>query len=221
MMGVRLGVGTGSPLPNIRPGPEQPRCKQQELTVKNSDQPTQQWFLRLQSAYVLPLARGVYLLIAVVCLLTVIGGVLYAVYLQASTASQPTMVAVPPPYQGGAAVTQPSAREMNLAVVGSRLVSPTNIRFVLVAGTIATPPRRRGCPRALRRRHPEQACVIPKRREYPRRTGRRPLRADRRRCTPRDRSCRTARTRDADQRCVARQQGGYEPHLRDSRCGQG
>jgi hypothetical protein len=98
-------------------------------------------FLRLQSAYVLPLARGVYLLIAVVCLLTVIGGILYAVYLQASTASQPATVALPPPYQGSAAVTQSSPREVDLAVVGSRLVSPTNIRFVLAAGTITAPPR--------------------------------------------------------------------------------
>ena len=108
--------------------------------MKESDRSGKRWFLQIQSTYVLPLARGIYLLIALACLLTVIGGVIFAVYLQTSIARQPSTVPVPTPYQGTATVGDTSAPEVDLAVIGNRLEPPTNIRFVVTARTITKPP---------------------------------------------------------------------------------
>ena len=67
--------------------------------MSDSDQPGRRWFLQMQSAYVLPLARGICLLIALACLVMAIGGIGYAVLLQASITGQPAPIPVPPPYQ--------------------------------------------------------------------------------------------------------------------------
>ena len=65
--------------------------------MSDGDQPGRRWFLRMQSTYVLPLARGICLLIALACLIAAIGGIGYVVFLQASILAQPASVPVPPP----------------------------------------------------------------------------------------------------------------------------
>lgn len=109
--------------------------------MSDTDQSRRQWFLRLQSAYVLPLARGIYLMIALGCLLAMIGGILFAVYLQALIANPPSTVPVPPPYRGSVPTVQLPAAKVDLALVGARLDPPTNIRFVVTAATINEPVR--------------------------------------------------------------------------------
>jgi hypothetical protein len=109
--------------------------------MTDSDQPGRRWFLRMQSVYVLPLARGICLLIALACLIAVIGGISYVVFLQASIVGQPTPIPVPPPYQDSEPAEAVSDRAIDLAVVQSRLEPPTNIRFVTTIGAITEPPR--------------------------------------------------------------------------------
>lgn len=96
--------------------------------------------LRLQSALVLPLARGIYTVVALGCLLAVMGGALYLVYLQTSIASHPTTLPVPPPYQGDGVSVAPSDRVVDLARVGARLDPPANIRFSVTTGPLTEPP---------------------------------------------------------------------------------
>ncbi|MFZ0790690.1 MAG: hypothetical protein WAM94_13855, partial [Chromatiaceae bacterium] len=109
--------------------------------MNGSERTGRRWFLRLQSAFVLPLARGIYLLVALGCLLAIIGGALYLVFLQTSIASRPTTVAVPPPYQGHGTVVEPSDRTVDLAVVGKRFEPPTNVRFQVAPSTLTEPPK--------------------------------------------------------------------------------
>ncbi len=106
-----------------------------------SERTGRRWFLRLQSAFVLPLARGIYLLVALGCLLAIIGGTLYLVFLQTSIASRPTTVAVPPLYQGYGTVVEPSDRTADLAVVRKRFEPPTNVRFQVAPATLTEPPK--------------------------------------------------------------------------------
>ena len=98
------------------------------------------WLLRLQSALVLPIARGVYLLIAMTCLVVVIGGILYVVFLQVSTVGQPALVAVPPADQAGEPLLDASDRAVDLALVQARLEPPSAVRFNVTAGTLSAPP---------------------------------------------------------------------------------
>jgi hypothetical protein len=98
-----------------------------------------QWLLRLQSAFVLPIARGLYLLIAVASLVTVIGGLLYVAFLQASVTAEPTMAPVPEPFTGAAPAVDTSARSVDLNLVGKRLAPPTNLRFVVDVATVSKP----------------------------------------------------------------------------------
>lgn len=100
-----------------------------------------QWGLRLQSAFVLPLARGIYLAIAVGCLLTVIGGALYLAFLQATTVGEPALVPVPPAYEGDAATRGPGERTLDLAVATKRFEPPTKVRFQVASSTLTEPPR--------------------------------------------------------------------------------
>lgn len=109
--------------------------------MSDSDQPGRRWFLQMQSAYVLPLARGICLLIALACLVTAIGGISYAGFLQVSITGQPAPVPVPPPYQDTEPAEAAVDRTIDLTVVQSRLEPPTNIRFVAVVGAITEPPR--------------------------------------------------------------------------------
>ena len=107
--------------------------------MSESESLGRRWFLRLQSAYVLPLARGIYVLIALGCLLAVIAGALYLVYLQTSIAGGPTSNPLPPPYQGSLKSIDRSDRVVDIDTVGSRLEPPANIRFAVSAGTITEP----------------------------------------------------------------------------------
>lgn len=98
------------------------------------------WLLRLQSAYVLPLARGIYLLLALGCLLAVIAGILFILYLQAATARGPALVQMPPPYRAAvptAAVPEPG---MDLGLVRTHLDPPSNIRFVVTTDALTAAP---------------------------------------------------------------------------------
>jgi hypothetical protein len=113
-----------------------PQSQQQDGTMKDSDGPGRRWFYIVQSMYVLPIARGIYLLIALVSLLAMIGGSVFAVYLQTSIASRPETIPVPPSYSGAAVTVDASARTVDLARVGARLGPPTNIRFVATTGII-------------------------------------------------------------------------------------
>jgi hypothetical protein len=112
----------------------------QDGTMKERDGPGRRWFYLLQSMYVLPIARGIYLLIALASLLAVIGGSVFAIYLQTSIASRPTTIPVPPSFSGAAVAADPSTRKVDLARVGARLEPPTNIRFVTTTGTLTEPP---------------------------------------------------------------------------------
>ena len=93
----------------------------------------------IPSIFVLPVARAIYLFIALVSLLTVVGGILYVIYLQISAAGQPRKVPVPPPYQGSLAVPTIPPGNFDLELVQARLNPPTNIRFVVTAETVSTP----------------------------------------------------------------------------------
>ena len=108
--------------------------------MSETGQPGRQLGLRLQSALVLPLARGLYLAVALGCLLAVFGGVLYLVYLQTTIAGQPQTLPVPPAYDGGGVSAPSSERVVDLARVGARLDPPANIRFAVSAGTLTEPP---------------------------------------------------------------------------------
>ncbi|TVQ95160.1 MAG: hypothetical protein EA400_00225 [Chromatiaceae bacterium] len=108
--------------------------------MNESDAPKRQWLLRLQSAYVLPLARGVYLLIALACLVTIVGGALYVLLLQASAAGTPTQEPLPPAYRGTAVSPDLPAREIDLAAVQRRLAAPEQILFAVTTGPITEPP---------------------------------------------------------------------------------
>lgn len=98
-----------------------------------------QWILRMQSAFVLPLARGIYLLVALACLLTVIGGVLFVVFLQASTLGQPSMKSLPPPYQATSTFGDLPPREIDVAVIEERLAAPDGLQFAVTIGIIKEP----------------------------------------------------------------------------------
>jgi hypothetical protein len=93
----------------------------------------------LPSVLVLPIARAIYLFIAVLSLLALVGGILFVAYLQASTAGSPSTVPLPPPYQGSAAFPNMLTSNLDLSLVQARLRPPTNIRFVVTAGTITNP----------------------------------------------------------------------------------
>ncbi len=108
--------------------------------MSGNDPVGRRWFLRLQSAYVLALARGIYLVIALGCLLAVFGGLVYVGYLQATTAGQPETVPIPPPYQGTETPVAPSDRTLDLAVIGKRFAPPTNVRFQVASSTWTVPP---------------------------------------------------------------------------------
>lgn len=110
--------------------------------MENGGSSRQRWFHRIQSLNVLPLARGIYLLIALVSLLVVLGGSVYALYLQAVIANQPSTVPVPPPYQESVSGASATPQTLDLALVGARLEPPTNIRFNVRVGTITSPLRR-------------------------------------------------------------------------------
>ncbi len=109
--------------------------------MSDSHQPGRRWFLQMQSAYVLSLARGICLLIALACLVMAIGGISYAVFLQASITGQPAPITVPPPYQDTEPAETAVDRAIDLTVVQSRLEPPTNIRFVATVDAITEPPR--------------------------------------------------------------------------------
>ena len=96
-------------------------------------------FNSLPSVFVLPVARVIYLIIALLSLLAVVGGIVFAIYLQLSTAGQPRTIPVPPPYQGSLSVPNPPLDAVDLSVVAARLNPPTNVRFAVTAGTISTP----------------------------------------------------------------------------------
>lgn len=98
-----------------------------------------QWILRVQSAFVLPLARGIYLLVALACLLTVIGGIIYVAFLQASAASQPTLETLPPAYQESGTIDESPPREVDLSVIEDHLAAPGGLRFSVTIGTITAP----------------------------------------------------------------------------------
>jgi len=108
--------------------------------MTDNGKPGRQLFLRLQSAYVLPLARAIYLLIAIACLVAVIGGAIYAAYLQASVSTPPALTPLPPPFQGSHVAPGTSVASMDLAAIGTRLAVPTNVRFVVTVGTITALP---------------------------------------------------------------------------------
>ncbi|NEX16815.1 MAG: hypothetical protein C1943_09340 [Halochromatium sp.] len=97
-----------------------------------------QWILRVQSAFVLPLARGIYLLVALACLFTVIGGIIYVAFLQASAASQPTLEPLPPAYQESGTIDEYPPYEIDLSVIEDHLAAPGGLRFLVTIGTITT-----------------------------------------------------------------------------------
>ena len=107
--------------------------------MKDGDAPKRQWLLRLQSAYVLPLARGIYLVIALACLVTIIGGGLYILILQASTTGKPAQEPLPPAYQGSSVSPNLPPREIDLAAIQRRLAAPDRIRFSVTTGPITAP----------------------------------------------------------------------------------
>lgn len=109
--------------------------------MKSGELPEPRLFNRFPSVLVLPVARAIYLFIALISLVVVAGGIVFAVYLQLSTAGQPRTIPVPPPYQGSLSVPNPPLEALDLSVVGARLKPPTSIRFVVTAGVIATPPK--------------------------------------------------------------------------------
>lgn len=93
-------------------------------------------FQRVQSFYVLPLARGIYLLIALLSLLSIIVGVVYLIFLQASLSVKPDTVAVPPPYQD-VGLTQNAT--IDLSIVDKHLAPPQNIRFIVTLEAVSAP----------------------------------------------------------------------------------
>ncbi len=107
--------------------------------MSDSHNARRQWILRLQSAFVLPLARGIYLLVALGCLLAVIGGAIFVAFLQASAAGQPAMEPLPPPYRATSAVKDIPARDVDLAAIEGRLEAPAEVRFSVTTGTITAP----------------------------------------------------------------------------------
>lgn len=109
--------------------------------MRDGSQSGRGWLLGVQSAFVLPLARGIFLLVALGCLIGVIGGTAYLVYLRASIASEPMEMPVPPPYQGSNPGVDRSKRVVDLAAIGTRLEAPANIRLSVTAGTITEPPK--------------------------------------------------------------------------------
>lgn len=100
--------------------------------MNGSDQTWRQWLIRLQSAYALPLARNVYLLIALGGLITVGGGAVYLVYLKASVLS----FSVP-----GAEKAKATERSVDLALVGDRFEPPRNVGFEVTAAPFTEPPK--------------------------------------------------------------------------------
>lgn len=109
--------------------------------MSDTSKPRRQWFLSIQSSYVLPLARGVYLLIALASLLAVISGIVYLLFLKASVSGEPALEPLPPAYQqSGDGVDMPP-RDVDPKVVEQRLDAPSGIRFTVTAGTITAPLR--------------------------------------------------------------------------------
>ena len=127
--------------------------------MSEKNQTERRWLLRLQSAFVLPLARGIFLVVALGCLLAVIGGSLYLVYLQTSIAGQPATIPVPAPYQGSAAPVDRTERMVDLAAIGIRLRPPANIRFAVAAATLTEPPGRWACRRQSARSRPPRLAA--------------------------------------------------------------
>ena len=96
--------------------------------------------LRILSGVVLPTARTVYLLVALGSLLTVLGGIVYILILQASTAGQPTTRPLPPAYSGPAPSANTSDIRPDPGLVSARLDPPSDIRFVVTTNVLTAPP---------------------------------------------------------------------------------
>ena len=90
-------------------------------------------WLRLQSGVVLPAARSVLLVSALVCFLVVVGGLCATAFFEFLVVRPASEVAVPAPYE------RPQSAAIDMSVVDSRFVPPKNIRFEPNPGAIEKP----------------------------------------------------------------------------------
>lgn len=84
---------------------------------------------RFQSNFLLPLARSIFVVVATACLFGIGIGLLALVVLQIESGLPPSQVSVPPPYE-------PGPRSVDVSVVASRLVPPTNLRLIVTIDPI-------------------------------------------------------------------------------------
>ena len=100
------------------------------------------WLLRLQSAFVLPLARTLYLSAAVLSLIVGLGAAAVLVWAAITGAGHPSLEPEPPPYRGSASASSAPAasRAMDLDTVRRHLGAPSDIRVIVTEGRFSAPP---------------------------------------------------------------------------------
>jgi hypothetical protein len=96
-----------------------------------------QIFNRLSGFFLIPIAKIIYAVIAIVCLLAIVGGLIFIIYLQASTAMRPETVPVPPPYhEPNPNASLPSNQKMDINIVKNKISPPSKIKFINTIGLI-------------------------------------------------------------------------------------
>ena len=108
--------------------------------MAKTDTPGRDWLLRLQSAFVLPLARTLYLSVAVLSLIVAIGAAAVLLWAFLTGAGQPKLEREPPPYRGSPAAAPAVSRTLDLDTVKRYVGPPTDIRFVITSGPLSEPP---------------------------------------------------------------------------------
>jgi hypothetical protein len=108
--------------------------------AKTEIPPGRNWLLRLQSAFVLPLARTLYLSVALLSLIVGLGATAVLLWAFLTGSGQPTLQREPPPYQGSAVAPPAVARTLDLDTVRRHVGPPTDIRFVITSGPFSAPP---------------------------------------------------------------------------------
>ncbi len=96
-----------------------------------------QIFNRLSGFFLIPIAKIIYAVIAIVCLLAIVGGLIFIIYLQASTAVRPETVPVPPPYHEPTPnASLPSNQKIDINIVKNKITPPSKIKFINTIGLI-------------------------------------------------------------------------------------
>ncbi len=96
-----------------------------------------QVFNRLSGFFLIPMAKIIYAVLAVICLLAIVGGLIFLIFLQGSTAVAPVTVPIPPPYQEPTSSTSTQSNgKIDINIVKNKITPPSKIKFINTVGVI-------------------------------------------------------------------------------------